>query len=55
MDIANAAAQRVSTDEALKRLAQKKGASAYKSPRGNQELDPRALEYEVRRLESVLA
>ena len=55
MDIATAAAKRVSTGEAIKRLAEKKGgASAYKSPRGNQETDQRALEYEVRRLKSVL-
>jgi hypothetical protein len=54
MDIASAAPKRVSTGEAMRRLADKKGAPAYKSPRGNQETDKRALEYERRRLESVL-
>jgi hypothetical protein len=54
MDIASAAPKRVSTGEALRRLADKKGAPTYKSPRGNQETDKRALEYERRRLESVL-
>jgi hypothetical protein len=50
-----AAAKRVSTAEAIRRLAQKQVAPAHKRPRGNPEPDPRAMEYELRRLEAVLA
>ncbi|MFL5841032.1 MAG: hypothetical protein ACJ77Z_11350 [Thermoleophilaceae bacterium] len=50
-----AAAKRVSTDEAMRRLAQKQVAPAYKGPRGNPEPDPQAMEYELRRLEAILA
>jgi hypothetical protein len=49
-----AAATRVSTREAIRRLAQKRVAPAYKAPRGNQEPDPQAMEYELRRLEAIL-
>jgi hypothetical protein len=50
-----AAAKRVSTGEAMRRLAEKQVAPAYKRPRGNQEPDPRSVEYERRRLEAILA
>jgi len=49
------AAKRVSTGDAIRRLAEKKTAPTYKAPRGNQKTDQRAVDYEVRRLESVLA
>ena len=49
------AAKRVSTGDAIRRLAEKKTAPTYRAPRGNQETDKRALDNEVRRLESVLA
>jgi hypothetical protein len=50
-----ARAKRVSTGEALKRLAQKDVAPAYRSPRGNQKADNRAVEHERRKAESILA
>jgi hypothetical protein len=54
--MATAAPKRVSTGEARRRLAEKKDAApAYKRPRGNQELDQRAMEHERRRLEAILA
>jgi hypothetical protein len=50
------AAKRVSTAEALRRLAQKQvPPQAYTRPRGNQEPDKRAMEYERARLEAILA
>jgi hypothetical protein len=52
----DAAAKRVSTSEALRRLAQKRvPPPAYKGPRANQETDKKALEYERARLEAILA
>jgi hypothetical protein len=50
-----APAQRVSTGEARRRLAEKQVAPAYKRPRGNPRPDPQAIEYERRRLEAILA
>jgi hypothetical protein len=50
------AAKRVSTAEALRRLAQKQAPPpAYRRPRGNQEPDQKAMEYERARLEALLA
>ena len=50
------ASKRVSTDEALRRLAQKQvPPPAYRGPRGNQETDKKAMEYERARLEAILA
>ena len=49
------ATKRVSTDEAVKRLAQKQiPPPAYRGPRGNQETDKKAMEYERTRLEAIL-
>jgi hypothetical protein len=45
--------KRVSTGEAIRRLAAKEVAPAYKSPRGNQEQDQQAVEHERRRMELV--
>ena len=55
MTTTTAAAKRVSTGDAIRELAEKKAAQAYRAPRGNQQTDKNALDYEVRRLESVLA
>jgi hypothetical protein len=50
------AAKRVSTAEALRRLAQKQvPPPAYRGPRGNQQQDKKAMEYERTRLEAILA
>jgi hypothetical protein len=50
------ASKRVSTNEALRRLAQKQvPPPAYKGPRGNQETDKKAMDYERARLEAILA
>jgi hypothetical protein len=50
------AQKRVSTGEARKRLAAKKDvAPAYRSPRGNQQVDQRAIDHERGRLERILA
>ena len=50
----DAASKRVSTNEALRRLAEKQvPPPAYKRPRGNQETDKKAMERA--RLEAILA
>jgi hypothetical protein len=50
------AEKRVSTAEALRRLAQKQvPPPAYRAPRGNQVPDKKAIEYERSRLEAILA
>jgi len=46
--------QRVSKEEALRRLAQKEVSPAYKSPRGNAELDRDALALSVGASERLL-
>lgn len=46
--------QRVSRDEALRRLAKKEVAPAYRAPRGNQELDREALAISVGASERLL-
>jgi hypothetical protein len=49
------ATKRVSTNEALRRLAQKQiPPPAYRGPRANQETDKKAMEYERARLEAIL-
>ena len=54
--MSNTATKRVSTGEARKQLADKKAAApTYKGPRGNQEQDPHAVEYERRKLETLFA
>jgi hypothetical protein len=46
--------KRVSREEALRRLAQKKVSPAYRSPRGNAELDREALNVSVGASERLL-
>jgi hypothetical protein len=46
--------QRVSTEEALRRLAQKEVAPAYRPPRGNAEVDREALTLSVGASERLL-
>jgi len=46
--------QRVSREEALRRLAEKQVTPAYRSPRGNQELDREALNVSVGASERLL-
>ena len=46
--------QRVSREEALRRLAQKEVTPAYRSPRGNQDLDRDALNVSVGASERLL-
>jgi hypothetical protein len=46
--------RRVSTQEALRRLAEKDVAPAYKAPRGNQDLDRGMTDHSVDRLELVV-
>jgi hypothetical protein len=46
--------QRVSKEEALRRLAQKEVASVYRGPRGNAEIDRHALNVSVGASERLL-
>jgi hypothetical protein len=46
--------QRVSKEEALRRLAQKEVAPAYRGPRGNAEVDQHALSVSVGASERLL-
>jgi hypothetical protein len=46
--------RRVSTSEAIRRLATKEVAPAYRAPRGNQELDRTMTDESVDRLELVI-
>lgn len=46
--------RRVSTEEALRRLAEKDVAPAYRAPRGNQEIDRGMTDHSVDRLELVM-